>query len=721
MKNLLALSLCAFAHVYALEITSRVMDPSGQPVSGAAVSITTKLGVMARSSTARDGFYRIHAEAPNEAIVIITAPGFARHESPVMAVPAETKLELAALSDAITVSGAMIEAPLLEQGSSTTVIDRSQIERSNEAAASDLLRTVPGLTIQQSGFRGGVTSLFLRGGDSKFNLVTIDGVPVNDMRFGGGFDFSNVPTDFLDRVEVTRGAQSAIYGSYANAGVVNFVTRLDDGGPRLNALAEGGTYGTRRFAVNGGGSYKGFRTALFGSQINTDGMVANEDYRNQNAGLNLGRRMGQHDVSFRSSFNASERGVPGPYGSNPVGNFSGIDKVSREWNNFNDYALRYDGLLTPRVRQQLFGTYFRANNTYNSQFGVSYNKDERGTAETRTTVDVNSRYTTAFGLAWSREQVRNSFITDASFAPFGLNRTQEGLYWENRLRFGTRLFINAGMRAEFFQTPAIPASGSRPAFTPFQNTKVNPKLSVAYQLAAATRLHGSFGLGIRPPGGFDLAFTNNPELKPERTASFDLGLDQQFGRKASAGVTYFYNRYYDLIVSLGGNLASLGRFRTDNLSNARARGLEFTGQYRPDAHWLIDANYTHLKTAVLSLDGSVSLAPQYFKVGQQLARRPAHSGLVRASYTRSRVSANFALQARGNTLDVEPNFGAFSGFFTNSGYANLSATVNYTVSHGVTAYVNLHNMLNDHYEEIYGYPSPRFNFVAGLKWNWSRD
>jgi outer membrane receptor protein involved in Fe transport len=79
------------------------------------------------------------------------------------------------------------------------------------------------------------------------------------------------------------------------------------------------------------------------------------------------------------------------------------------------------------------------------------------------------------------------------------------------------------------------------------------------------------------------------------------------------------------------------------------------------------------------------------------------------------------LQARGKTLDVEPNFGAFSGFFTNSGYANLSANVNYHVSHGVTAYLNLRNLLNDHYEEIYGYPSPRFNFVAGLKWSWSHD
>ena len=137
-------------------------------------------------------------------------------------------------------------------------------------------------------------------------------------------------------------------------------------------------------------------------------------------------RFGKHDLSFRSSFNGSQSGVPGPYGSNPVGNFSGLDKISRQWNNFNDVALRYDGLLTSRIRQQLFGTYFRANNTYNSQYGPSYNKDERATAESRTTVDVSTHYTTAFGFAWSREQVRNSFITDATFSPFALARTRPG-------------------------------------------------------------------------------------------------------------------------------------------------------------------------------------------------------------------------------------------------------------------------------------------------------
>ena len=721
LHTVCALALAFSLPVFSAELTSRVVDPSGQPVSGAAVSITTRLGVLARSTTAADGVYRIHAVAPVDALVIVTAPGFARSESPAGNLPAETRLELAPFTDAITVSGSLIDVPLAEQGSSTTVIDRAEIERANQAAASDLLRNVPGLTIQQSGFRGGVTSLFTRGGDSKFNLVTIDGVPVNDMRFGGGFDFSNVPTDFLDRVEVTRGAQSAVYGSYANSGVVNFVTRLDDGGPRISALAEGGTYATRRFAANGGGSYKGFRTALFASQLDTNGRVANEDYRNQNLGLNLARRFGRHDISFRSSFNGSQRGVPGPYGSNPAGNYSGLDTVSREWNNFNDVALRYDGLLTSRIRQQIFGTYFRANNTYQSPYGTSYNKDERGTAEARTTVDVNTHYTTAFGLAWSREQVRNTYITNAAFDPFALHRTQQGLYWENRLRVGSRLFVNAGLRSEFFQTPAIPTDGTRPAFAQFNNTKVNPKLAAAYQLTAATRLHTSFGLGIRPPGGFDLAFTNNPQLKPERTASFDAGLDRQIGRKASAGITYFYNRYYDLIVSLGGSLSSLGRYQSDNLSNANAWGAEFTSQYRPNSHWLLDGQYTFLQTRVLSLDGSTSLAPQYFRVGQQLARRPKHSGLIRAAYSRQRLSANLALQMRGKTLDVEPSYGAYSGFFSNPGYANLSANLNYNIGHGVTAYANLRNIANQRYEEIYGFPSPRFNFIAGLKWTWSRD
>jgi len=150
-------------------------------------------------------------------------------------------------------------------------------------------------------------------------------------------------------------------------------------------------------------------------------------------------------------------------------------------------------------------------------------KGEIDSAETRAIVSVTPHYTFAAGAAFSREEVKNSFITDESFRSFPLRRDQGGFYWENRFEVGGRLFVNAGVRAELIHTPLIPADpfSGRPEFSADTIVKVNPKVSVAYALPSLTRLHASFGTGIRPPSGFDLAFTDNPRLRPERTASLD--------------------------------------------------------------------------------------------------------------------------------------------------------------------------------------------------------
>jgi outer membrane cobalamin receptor len=715
----LLLSSCAFAAT----VTGKVVDPAGTGINGARLVVRSRLGVLQEATADSTGAFRLDINDSGSGLEIVTtAPGFSRKALPLEVQQSLTiELEIAPVSDAITVSGSLISAPLSEQGSSITVIPRVEIERRNEATAADLLRTVPGLTLSQSGGRGGTTSLFIRGGDSKYNLILIDGVPINMFSQGGFVDLAHIPTDFLDRIEVSRGPQSAVYGSYANSGVVNFVSRLDEGASQMSVIAEGGSHAMRRFVVGAAGAKGGYRASVSASRLDTNGEVDNDDYRDENVSLNLGKRFRSQDVSFRGNFSSNENGVPGPYGSNPVGNFFGLDRVSRNKNNNSNYGVHYEADFSNRVRQELFGTFFLGNNFYMSRFGTSFNKDIRGSADARTTVNVSDRYTLAFGVAYSREEVRNSFITDASFQRFLLRRNQTGIYVENRFRFGKRLFLSAGARTEIFKTPTIPAGSGRPFITDHTITRVNPKLAAGFELSSTTRAHASFGTGIRPAGGFDLAYTTNPALKPERTTGLDAGVEQEFGSRVSVDATYFYNRYNDLIVSLGGSLSSLGRFTTDNLSNARSHGIEMLARFRPSSSVSITGSYTLLKTELLSLDGASGIVQANYKVGQDLPRRPHQSGSVDLSYTHGRISANLLTFFRGESLDVEPSFGAFGGFFTNSGYTNLGVNLNYDVGHGLTLYGNLRNALNQHYEEIYGFPSLRLNFVAGIKWRLSRE
>ncbi|MGA2736280.1 MAG: TonB-dependent receptor [Bryobacteraceae bacterium] len=714
------LGLLPGAFAASFTISGTVLDPSGAGIAGAQVSAVNRLGVAQQTSTDQAGGFTLKLSGSGEMRLAITAPGFATKNIPLSgATDAEqltVHLNIAPQVDSVRVAGSTMDVPLSEQGSSVNIVPREEIAERNEGLAVDLLRYLPGITIGQTGSPGGVADMFIRGGDSNFTLVQIDGVPVNSV--GGGFDFSFIPTDWLERVEVIEGAQSSVYGAYANSGVVNFVTRAASDSPEIDVIAEGGTYQEHRLAIGASGTLAGFGVAAFASQLGDNGPVTNSDYRNDNVALHVTRSFGRQSVSFGGDYNANDVGDPGPYGSDPGNDFTGIDTVSRDKNDFSDYFLHHQIDISPRFRQETFASFFLENSGYTSPYGFSYEKDLRGQFETRSIVSIAPWYTAAFGISLAREEVKNTYIADDYNTSFPIKRDDTGIYWENRFQLGGHFFFNAGVRGEIIETPFIPEdlADGRPPFPANTVTKINPKLAATYVLRG-TRLHSSFGTGIRPPAGLELAFTNNPALKPERTATFDFGVEQHTLRgKLLLDATYFYNRFYDLIVSLGGNLAVLSAYQTDNLSNARAQGAELSARYRP-ARWMsLAAFYTYLDSEVLSLNGSTGLAPIPFSVGQELIRRPANSGSFVSTFNRGRVSANVTGYFRGSDLDVDPSYGASAGLYPCRGFFDMGVNLNIRLSAGLTAYGNLRNALNESYEEVLGFPAPKLNFVAGMKW-----
>jgi outer membrane receptor protein involved in Fe transport len=700
-------------------VKGTVLDPSGAPVGGAQVSVVSRVGVEEQTVTSIAGTFELQSIEIPDAHLAITAAGFRTVTLP-LAATVSVKLAIAPQVDAVAVVGSALDVSASQQGGSVDIIPREEIRTRNEPYAMDLLRYLPGVNFEQSGPAGSVASLFLRGGDSNYTLVEIDGAPVN--AFGGGFDFAHIPAEALDGIDVIRGPQSAVYGSYANSGVIDFTTRQPGASPQLDVLAEGGTYGEHRFGITGSGTWLGFGILASGSRIDTNGPVENSDYHNRDALLNLTRRFGRQHLSLHALFDSNDVGEPGPYGSDPQNDFTGIDTVSREKNNFGEYGGHYEADFSGRVRAELLGSFFLENSGYTSPYGFSFDKELRGQGEARTVVSVTRHYIAAFGFVAGREDVTNTYISDANLDVFPIRRTDLAGYLENRFEFGGKLFLNAGVRAEWILTPSIPTDGyNRPFFPANTVSRANPKLSAAYAPSQGTRIHSSFGTGIRPPTGFELAFTDNPQLKPERVSSVDAGIERTLFRDVlRLDATYFYNRYYDLIVTLGGSLTALSHYESANLANSRAQGAEFSAKLRPARSVFITGSYTWLGTRILALDGAPNQAPIPFQVGQELVRRPENSGNIVATYARGRVTAGVTGYFRGRTLDEEPTYGATDGLFWDPGFANVGINLNYALGHGVTAYGNLRNALDQRYEEIFGYPSPRLNFVAGMKWSIAR-
>jgi outer membrane cobalamin receptor len=353
-------------------------------VVGAQVAVSVPAGIAAHTLTGVNGSFDIDTAVANapDAKLVVAAPGFRTAVLLLSAAsqPLLVKLQLAPLQDSVGVVGSAIDVPASQQGGSTSIVTSEEIRQSNLAQAVDLLRYLPGMAISQTGFTGGLTSLYLRGGYDDFNLVEIDGIPVNG--FGGTFDFAHIPAEELDRVEVIRGPESAVAGEYANSGVVNFVTREAGAAPNLDILAEGGTYQEHRFGIAGGDTLAGFGIAFAASRLDDNGPVPNSDYRNSNLMLNLLRRFGSQSLNFHADFDSNSVGEPGPYGSDPNNNYTGIDTVSRSKNNFSDYLVHYQAdLFSGRIKEDLFASFFLNNNGYTSPYPFTANKDLRGQAE----------------------------------------------------------------------------------------------------------------------------------------------------------------------------------------------------------------------------------------------------------------------------------------------------------------------------------------------------
>src|SRR5262249_22465700 len=304
---------------------------------------------------------------------------------------------------------------------------------------------------------------------------------------------------------------------------INIVGERGEGPPHFSFLAEGGSFSTRRLATGGSGLNGGFSWAYNLSRLDTNGVVPNDDYRNQSSYVSLGySRSPKRQFTFHFFGDASKAGSPGPYGSDPDHLFTGIDTVSRYNQNLFAYQASYTEQFTERLRQ-VFSVSVSPNHDYFvSPFGDSFLQSLRIVANTHGELTVSPKDVFVYGFEFNHEQIKDTFITDANNSAFVLPRNSYGYFAENRWNPIRRFFLNAGLRIDDLRTDAVPADafGSRPPFPENTIVKVSPRISGAFLLRdpanaenlGAMRLHASFGTGIRVPNGFELAFTDNPRL-----------------------------------------------------------------------------------------------------------------------------------------------------------------------------------------------------------------
>jgi outer membrane receptor protein involved in Fe transport len=733
-------------------IRGAVYDPAGHVVSHVTVNLLESMAAVAQTQTDQDGKYEFRGLAGGTYTIAANLPGLTKVSGPAVlrdgqTISVDLRLALSAVQEQVVVSASLGGALSPQIGSSVSVFTEQQMRDEGVQTLADALRNIPGVDIARTGELGAVTSAFVRGGNSNYNLVMIDGIPMND--FGGGFDLSPLPVDGVQQVEVTRGPESALYGSNAIASVIDIVSEPGEGSPHFSFDGEGGSYDTWKISTGGAGLTHGIDWSYDLSRLSTQGPVPYDTYRNQTSFVTLGYSPNERRKFVLHFFgDAGHDENPGPWGSNPDGlyplNPNGTPDfaaaVSFQKQDLFGYQAGYTEQFSDRFRQ--VSTVSFATDQYEFPASPSnpfsaFTKNERLAANTRSEITLSPHDVLVAGFEYDRATFKNTDVVDPNALPFTLPRDSYAAFAENRWTSGDRWFLSAGVRLDAILTGALPADptiAARPYIPASSVAQVNPRISVAYLARESsggafglTRIHSSFGTGIRPPDGFELGFTNNPDLKPEKSISGDAGVEQQlFGGKAALDVTYFYNYFTDQIVTLGGSLANLSTFTSANIANSRAYGVESSIHVYPLRSVDLSAEYTWLNSAILALNNTNQTAFP-FAVGDPLLRRPRNSAGYDATWTHGRLMLNSNASIHGAALDLEPNYGSYACtlglqcVFWNQGYIDANAGFAYRFRRGVEIYGHINNFLNQRYEEVFGFPALRLNFISGIRLNFPAE
>ena len=751
MRRSPAFSLVALVLVFAASapaafaqsgsVQGRVLDPSDLPVAAARVRLRSASGLVRQTPSHGDGSYSFISVPPGSYDLSAAIEGFRAEPLRVTvgaaeALKADISLTLAALTDAVVVSVSYVELTQSEATAGVTALSRRDLEDRQLTMVADALRLAPGMTVSPSGGLGSVTSVFPRGGESDYTLVLVDGVKLNS--FGGGFDFGHLSTFGLSQVEVVRGPQSAVFGSDAIGGVVQMRSSVG-GRPSAYGLLETGSYGTNRLAAGSSGSKGAVEWGASVERTSSDGWtdqapdpsagrVTNDDWQASMVSLAAAWRAGPRStLRATGRFGANERGNPGPFGSDPIGAYPGIDRVSRGTNDAGMGAVDFTHEWNPRTALRLQSDYLDGRSHFISPWGESDARTRRFHARGQ----VDRALTPALGLtagaAVEIERAGSSYITGATAQQAPIERRVAGYFAELRWRSGSRLFATAGLRVDDILRGEIegdPLSFSpRPALPEDRVVSPNPRAALSYYLRTSdgsggnwSRLHASAGTGIRAPDAFELAFTDNPGLRPERSRSVDAGFEQALaGGLVILDAAWFLNRYDDLIVAVGRSMQDYSRYRTDNIANAQAQGVEASVALRTRRGLEARASYTFADTAVLAIDSAPGVAPAPFSVGDQLLRRPRHQVNVDLLWRHRLATAYVRAGGRSTVLDVEPNWGAAGGLYDAPGFGVADAGVAVHAGRYTDVLLRADNLFDRQYEAVFGYPAPRRSFAVGVR------
>lgn len=633
--------------------------------------------------------------------LISSAPAFAEE-------PAEL--------DDLVITAGLEPISARDVSSSITIITREEIEQRQAKFLADLLRDVPGFAVSQAGGPGTQTQIRVRGAEANQLLVLMDGVRANDPASADEFQYQYSSTANIERIEIIRGPQSAIWGTDALAGVINIIRRKDVSNQYINANAEYGSFSSLSLGVDGGINRGKLQVSGGISYMDTDGTnisrVGDEDDGADNTNANISLTIdatdawqlyfsGQH-VDARTEFDDTDyidTGLP-----------ADSDRVTRAKRDYLRGEARFDP----------------AGSRWNGSFSINWlNTDNDnygdGVLDTSTSADsLEFRLKTSVLLGNEEKQNhRLTFAIDHDNVDF----SQRGVAspWGNPNQ--DQSFNVTGYAAEYVGKPSEgfnwTLNGRLDDFSDFDNA-FTWQLAASQRLRSTWKIRGSVGTGSKAPnfterfGFFPEFFIGNPDLKPETSRGWELGLEKTFDENTyQLSATYFRQKLKDEIDGFVFDPDTLLFTAANKEEDSHRKGVELLFSGRPMNALSFDASYTYL-------DASEN---DPFEGSTREVRRPRHMASLSLRYwfAADRGNLNLNVNYNGDQLD---NFFPPPYFpeevIVLEGYTIVDLAASWKVNNKLELIGRINNLFDKDYEEIYGFARPGRGIYAGLRGRFER-
>jgi vitamin B12 transporter len=590
-------------------------------------------------------------------------------------------------------------------GSSFTILQPEDLQQRQTRYLSDILRDVPGVSVSRSGSLGGVTQLRLRGTEANHTLVMIDGMEASDPYYGE-FDFATLITDEVARVEVLRGQQSALYGSDAIGGVINYITLNGRDAPGGRVRMEGGSFGTKDVSARYAGVAGAFDYALSAGYTDTDGFPVS-----RGGSRDLGSENGV--VSSRFEYTPTE-----------TFRLKAIARYSRTEGDTNDQDYSFPPGPT-------FGFVIDSDDYYKNHAFYGLVRGELDTFEGRWTHALSAQGVDAsrdsfsggaFDYGDNGKRMRYSYESTVRFGSETFAQTLTGAFDHERENFQNlgpflspeqsfdRQITNKGAvlqyDARINERIGLGAAIRHDDNDRFDNDTTY-RVQASFRFDRGTRLRAAAGTGIKNPGIFELfgfdpgTFIGNPDVKPEKSRGWEIGVDQSFADGAAfVGATYFDSKLKDEIFTTF--LPNFDSTVLNRDTGSTQKGVELFAQARLAQAWRIDASYTYLDSE---------------ENGVEEVRRAPHIASVNVAWRAPEDRAGVALTVRYNGSTNDNNFTLVSPepFIRLPSYTLVNLGADYRFTDNVQIYGRVENLLDESYEEVHTYRSAGLGAYAGAR------